>query len=162
MLTTDLSLKMDPAYAKISKRFRDNPEQFAQAFAKAWYKLTHRDMGPTSRCLGPDVPEPQLWQDPVPAVNHELVDDTDIAALKRDILSSDLSVSQLVKTAWASASTFRTTDKRGGANGARVSTGTTERLASQRARKARHSFTKAQENPGKLQQQPIIRQEKCP
>ena len=120
MLTTDLSLKMDPAYAKIAKRFRDNPEEFEQAFAKAWYKLTHRDMGPVSRCLGPDVPEPQLFQDPVPAVKHPLIDESDISALKEQLLNSGLSTSQLVSTAWASASTFRTTDKRGGANGARI------------------------------------------
>ena len=120
MLTTDLSLKMDPAYAKISKRFRDNPEEFEEAFAKAWYKLTHRDMGPVSRCLGPEVPEPQLFQDPVPEVDHPLVSDEDIAALKQMLLQSGLSRSELVKTAWASASTFRGTDKRGGANGARI------------------------------------------
>ena len=120
MFTTDLALKMDPAYAKISKRFHENPEEFKKAFAKAWYKLTHRDMGPVSRCLGPLVPEPQLWQDPVPAVDHPLIEDQDIVALKSKILASGLSTSQLVSTAWASASTFRGTDKRGGANGARI------------------------------------------
>ena len=121
MLTTDLSLRMDPIYAPISKRFHENPEEFADAFAKAWYKLTHRDMGPRTRCLGPWVPaEPQLWQDPVPDVDHELVGEQDIAALKDKILASGLSISQLVSTAWASASTFRGTDKRGGANGARI------------------------------------------
>jgi len=121
MLTTDLSLKVDPIYATISKRFHENPEEFADAFAKAWYKLTHRDMGPLKRCLGPLVPaEPQLWQDPVPDVTHELVDEEDIAALKSQILESGLSISQLVSTAWASAATFRGTDKRGGANGARI------------------------------------------
>jgi len=120
MFTTDLALKMDPAYAKISKRFHENPEQFARAFAKAWYKLTHRDMGPVSRLLGPEVPEPQLWQDPIPAVDHALIDEKDIAALKKKIADSDLSISQLVSTAWASASTFRGTDNRGGANGARI------------------------------------------
>jgi len=120
MLTTDLSLKMDPIYAPISKRFRDNPKEFEAAFAKAWYKLTHRDMGPYSRLLGPEVPPPQLWQDPVPAVDHPLVGDQDVAELKRKILASGLSTSQLVSTAWASASTFRGTDKRGGANGARI------------------------------------------
>ncbi len=121
MLTTDLSLRMDPTYAKISKRFHENPDEFADAFAKAWYKLTHRDMGPRTRCLGPLVPaEPQLWQDPVPDVDHELVGEEDIAALKSKILESGLSISQLVSTAWASASTFRGTDKRGGANGARI------------------------------------------
>ncbi|MBV8374993.1 MAG: catalase/peroxidase HPI [Candidatus Eremiobacteraeota bacterium] len=121
MLTTDLSLKVDPVYAPISKRFHENPQEFADAFAKAWYKLTHRDMGPISRYLGPEVPaEPQLWQDPVPAVDHPLIDEQDIAALKSRILASGLTVSQLVATAWASASTFRGTDKRGGANGARI------------------------------------------
>ena len=121
MLTTDLSLRMDPIYAPISKRFHENPEEFADAFAKAWYKLTHRDMGPRTRCLGSLVPaEPQLWQDPVPDVDHELVGEQDIAALKDKILASGLSISQLVSTAWASASTFRGTDKRGGANGARI------------------------------------------
>jgi catalase-peroxidase len=121
MLTTDLSLRLDPAYEKISRRFYENPQEFANAFAKAWFKLTHRDMGPISRYLGPEVPEePQLWQDPVPAVNHELIDAKDIAALKSQILASGLSVSQLVSTAWASASSFRGTDKRGGANGARI------------------------------------------
>ncbi len=121
MLTTDLSLRMDPIYAPISKRFHENPEEFADAFARAWYKLTHRDMGPVSRCLGPQVPaEPQLWQDPVPAVDHELIGDAEIADLKTKILGSGLSVSQLASTAWASAATFRTTDKRGGANGARI------------------------------------------
>jgi len=121
MLTTDLSLRFDPAYEKISRRFYQNPQEFADAFAKAWFKLTHRDMGPLSRYLGPEVPrEPQLWQDPVPAVNHELIDAKDIAALKNKILASGLSISQLVSTAWASASSFRGTDKRGGANGARI------------------------------------------
>ena len=121
MFTTDLALRTDPAYEKISRRFHENPEEFAAAFTKAWYKLTHRDMGPRSRCLGPWVPaEPQLWQDPVPEVDHELVDDKDIAVLKVKILASGLSISQLVTTAWASASTFRGTDKRGGANGARI------------------------------------------
>jgi catalase-peroxidase len=121
MLTTDLSLRFDPAYEKISRRFYENPEQFADAFAKAWFKLTHRDMGPRARYLGPLVPaEPQLWQDPVPTVTHEAIGSADIAALKSKILASGLSISQLVSTAWASASTFRGTDKRGGANGARV------------------------------------------
>jgi catalase-peroxidase len=121
MFTTDLALKLDPEYAKISKRFHENPDQFADAFAKAWYKLTHRDMGPLSRYLGPEVPaEPLLWQDPVPAVTHKLIDDADVAALKGKLRESGLSVAQLVATAWASASTFRGTDKRGGANGARL------------------------------------------
>ncbi|MGB8520595.1 MAG: catalase/peroxidase HPI [Candidatus Tumulicola sp.] len=121
MLTTDLSLKVDPVYGPISKRFYENPQEFADAFAKAWYKLTHRDMGPISRYLGPEVPaEPQIWQDPLPPVGHALIDDRDAAVLKQRILDSGLTVSQLVTTAWASASTFRGTDKRGGANGARV------------------------------------------
>ena len=121
MLTTDLALRFDPAYEKISRRFYENPDQFADAFARAWFKLTHRDMGPRSRYLGPDVPtEALIWQDPVPAVDHPLVDAQDIAALKRSVLASGLSVSQLVSTAWASASTFRGSDKRGGANGARI------------------------------------------
>jgi catalase-peroxidase len=121
MLTTDLSLRMDPIYEPISKRFHENPEEFADAFARAWYKLTHRDMGPRTRCLGPLVPaEPLLWQDPVPDVTHELIGEQDIASLKGKILGSGLSISQLVSTTWASAATFRDTDKRGGANGARI------------------------------------------
>ena len=120
MLTTDLALKLDPTYGPISKRFYENPDQLEEAFAKAWYKLLHRDMGPLSRYLGPWVPEPQLWQDPVPEVDHELIGSADIAALKGKILGSGLSVSQLVSTAWASAASFRGTDKRGGANGGRI------------------------------------------
>ena len=121
MLTTDLSLRMDPIYEPISRRFHENPDEFADAFARAWFKLTHRDMGPVSRYLGPEVPDEQLlWQDPVPPVDHELIDAQDAAALKGRILESGLSVSQLVSTAWASASTFRGSDKRGGANGARI------------------------------------------
>ncbi len=121
MLTTDLSLRFDPAYEKISRRFYENPDQFADAFARAWFKLTHRDMGPRARYLGPDVPsEELLWQDPVPAVDHTLIDEADEAALKAQILATGLSVSQLVSTAWASASTYRGSDKRGGANGARI------------------------------------------
>ena len=127
MLTTDLSLRFDPAYEKISRRFLENPDQFADAFARAWFKLTHRDLGPRSRYLGPEVPAEELiWQDPVPPVSHQLVSDADVAALKTKILSSGLTVSELVKTAWASMSTFRGSDKRGGANGARI------RLAPQR------------------------------
>ncbi len=127
MLTSDLALRADPAYEKISRRFYENPDQFADAFARAWFKLTHRDMGPKARYLGPEVPsEDLIWQDPIPAINHVLVDDADIASLKEKILASGLSVSQLVSTAWASASTFRGSDKRGGANGARI------RLAPQR------------------------------
>jgi catalase-peroxidase len=120
MLTTDLALRFDPEYEKISRHFLEHPDQFAEAFAKAWYKLLHRDMGPVSRFLGPDVPEPQLWQDPVPPVDHALIGADDIAELKRQVLDAGLSISQLVSTAWASASTYRDTDKRGGANGARI------------------------------------------
>lgn len=121
MLTTDLALRVDPAYEKVSRKFYENPEAFADAFARAWFKLTHRDMGPRSRYLGPEVPAEELiWQDPVPAVNHPLVDASDIASLKEKVLSSGLSVAQLVSTAWASAATFRGSDKRGGANGARI------------------------------------------
>ncbi|SDP38397.1 catalase-peroxidase [Ralstonia sp. 25mfcol4.1] len=121
MLTTDLSLRFDPIYEKISRRFKDDPQAFADAFARAWFKLTHRDMGPVARYLGPEVPtEELLWQDPIPKVDHPLVDDKDIAALKQKVLASGLSIAELVKTAWASASTFRGSDKRGGANGARI------------------------------------------
>jgi catalase-peroxidase len=121
MLTTDLALRMDPIYEKISRRFYEHPDQFAHAFAEAWYKLTHRDMGPLSRYLGPEVPaEPRVWQDPLPAVDHKLIDEKDITALKAKLLASGLSISRLVSTAWASASTFRGGDKRGGANGARI------------------------------------------
>ena len=121
MSTADLALRMDPAYEKISRRFLENPQEFADAFARAWFKLTHRDMGPRARYLGPLVPkEALIWQDPIPAVDHALVDEQDIAALKAKILASGLSISQLVTTAWASAATFRGSDKRGGANGARI------------------------------------------
>jgi len=121
MLTTDIALRVDPAYEKVSRKFYENPEVFADAFARAWFKLTHRDMGPRARYLGPEVPkEVLIWQDPVPAVDHKLVDQTDIAALKQKVMASGLSISQLVSTAWASASTFRGSDKRGGANGARI------------------------------------------
>jgi catalase-peroxidase len=121
MLTTDLALRFDPVYEKISRRFYENPDQFADAFARAWFKLTHRDMGPRSRYLGPEVPvEELIWQDPVPAVDHDLIDAADIVELKAKILASGLSIAQLVSTAWASASTFRGSDKRGGANGARI------------------------------------------
>lgn len=127
MLTTDLSLRFDPAYEKISRRFYEHPDQLADAFARAWYKLTHRDMGPRARYLGPEVPAEELiWQDPIPAVDHQLINDQDIADLKARILASGLPVSVLVSTAWASASSFRGSDKRGGANGARI------RLAPQR------------------------------
>ncbi len=121
MLTTDLALRFDPAYEKISRRFLEQPQQFAEVFARAWFKLTHRDMGPRARYLGPEVPKEELiWQDPIPAVNHELIDETDVASLKSKMLASGLTVSELVSTAWASASTFRGSDKRGGANGARI------------------------------------------
>jgi catalase-peroxidase len=121
MLTTDLSLRFDPAYEKISRRFLEHPDQFADAFARAWFKLTHRDMGPISRYLGPDVPaETLLWQDPIPAVDHPLIDEADVTSLKNQILASGLTVSELVSTAWAAASTFRGSDKRGGANGSRI------------------------------------------
>ncbi len=121
MLTTDLSLRFDPAYEKISRRFMENPDEFAEAFAKAWFKLTHRDMGPKARYLGPEVPaEDLIWQDPVPAANYPMINDADIAALKSSLLNSGLSVSALVSAAWASASTFRGSDKRGGANGGRI------------------------------------------
>jgi catalase-peroxidase len=120
MLTSDLALRFDPTYGPIAQRFHENPDQLAEAFAKAWYKLLHRDMGPVSRYLGPWVAEPQLWQDPVPPVDHDLIGDTEIAALKAKLLDSGLSVTQLVSTAWAAAASFRGTDKRGGANGARL------------------------------------------
>jgi catalase-peroxidase len=148
MLTTDLALKVDPAYAQITKRFREHPDQLNDAFAKAWYKLLHRDMGPVSRYLGPWVPAPQLWQDPVPAVDHQLIGEQDIAALKGKLVSSGLSVSQLVSTAWASAATFRGTDKRGGANGARI------RLAPQKDWKVNNppELAKALQTLEKIQQ----------
>jgi catalase-peroxidase len=121
MFTSDIALRMDPAYAKISRRFHENPDEFASAFAKAWYKLTHRDMGPPARFLGSMVPaEPEIWQDPVPAIDHALITDSDIVSLKETILGSGLTGSELIRTAWASASTFRGSDKRGGANGARI------------------------------------------
>ena len=121
MTTADLSLRFDPIYEPISRRFHANPQEFADAFARAWFKLTHRDMGPRARYLGPEVPAEELiWQDPVPAVDHALIDASDIAALKAKILASGLTVPELVATAWASAATFRGSDKRGGANGARI------------------------------------------
>ena len=120
MYTSDLALRMDPAYGKISKRFYENPKEFEVVFAKAWYKLTHRDMGPMSRYLGDSIPEPQLWQDPIPKVDYEVIGDNDISSLKKKILDSDLTISQLVSTAWSSAASFRGSDKRGGANGARL------------------------------------------
>lgn len=132
MFTTDLALRMDPAYEKISRRFHENPDQFAKAFAEAWYKLTHRDMGPVSRCLGAQVPEARVWQDPVPAADYDCIGDSEVAELKEKILASGLSIGQLVNTAWASASTYRDTDKRGGANGGRL------RLAPQKDWEANH------------------------
>jgi catalase-peroxidase len=153
MLTTDLSLRFDPAYEKISRRFYEHPDQFADAFARAWFKLTHRDMGPIQRYLGPLVPKETLpWQDPIPAVNHKLIGERDIADLKAKILSSGLSISQLVSTAWASASTFRGSDKRGGANGARI------RLAPQKDwevnQPAREGAEDAGRDPEEIQQRP--------
>lgn len=150
MLTTDLSLRMDPAYEKISRHFYENPDEFADAYARAWFKLTHRDMGPAARYLGPEVPEEELiWQDPIPAVDHELINDNDIAALKANILASGLSISELVSTAWASASTFRGSDKRGGANGARI------RLAPQKDWKVNNpkQLTKVLDTLGRIQQE---------
>ncbi|HEY6513649.1 MAG TPA: catalase/peroxidase HPI [Burkholderiaceae bacterium] len=150
MLTTDLALRFDPAYEKISRRFMENPDQFADAFARAWFKLTHRDMGPRARYLGPEVPAEELvWQDPIPAVDHKLIDGQDIAALKGKIAASGLSVSELVSTAWASASTFRGSDKRGGANGARI------RLAPQKDWEANQpaQLAKVLETLGKVQRE---------
>ena len=152
MLTTDLSLRMDPIYGPISKRFFENPKQFAEAFAKAWYKLTHRDMGPRARYLGKLVPkEALLWQDPVPAVDHELIGAQDIADLKAKILASGLSVSQLVSTAWASASSFRGTDKRGGANGARIRLAPQKDWAGQQPGRAEEGAAGAGEDPDRVQ-----------
>ena len=151
MLTTDLALRFDPAYEKVSRRFFEHPEQLADAFARAWYKLLHRDMGPVSRFLGPWVPEPQLWQDPVPAVDHDLVGDADVAALKAKVLDSGLSVSELVSTAWASAASFRGTDKRGGANGARIRLEPQTQLGGQRAGRGRQGHRHPGEDPAGLQ-----------
>ena len=152
MLTTDLALRFDPDYEKISRRFLQNPQAFADAFARAWFKLTHRDMGPRSRYLGPEVPKEELiWQDPVPAVDHPLIDDADIAALKAKMLASGLTVSELVGTAWASASTFRGGDKRGGANGARIRLSPAEGLGGQPARAARQGAQGAGAHPVRVQ-----------
>ena len=152
MLTTDLSLRMDPAYEKISRRFYEHPDQFADAFARAWFKLTHRDMGPNVRYLGPHVPDEDLiWQDPIPAIDHELIADKDIAALKAKILASGLTVSQLVSTAWASASTFRGSDKRGGANGARIRLSPAEGLGGQPAGPAQDGAVEARSHPEGVQ-----------
>ncbi|GAA0910735.1 hypothetical protein GCM10009559_81590 [Pseudonocardia zijingensis] len=159
MLTSDIALKVDPAYGPITKRFHENPDQLADAFAKAWYKLLHRDMGPVSRYLGPWIPEPQLWQDPVPAVDHELVGDADVAAPKEKVLGSRLSVAQLVSTAWASAASFRGTDKRGGANGARIRLApqrSTARTSSERCCRpsSRSSGTSTSRRPGRRSRSP--------
>jgi catalase-peroxidase len=149
MFTTDMAMRLDPIYGRITRRWLEQPEELNEAFAKAWYKLLHRDMGPVSRYLGPWVPEPQLWQDPVPKVDHALIDDADVAALKRALLDSGLSIAQLVSTAWVSAASFRGTDKRGGANGARI------RLAPQKdwdvnnpreLAKALHALERIQQN----------------
>ena len=160
MLTTDLSLRFDPAYEKISRRFYEHPDQFADAFARAWFKLTHRDMGPIVRYLGPLVPkETLIWQDPLPALNHKLIDDKDIAALKAKILASGLTVSQLVSTAWASASTFRGSDKRGGANGARIRLSPAEGLGRQPAGAAGDGACEARSDPEGVQRFGHRRQE---
>ena len=154
MLTTDLSLRFDPAYEKISRRFLEHPDQFADAFARAWFKLTHRDMGPIARYLGPLVPkETLIWQDPIPAVDHPLIGEADIAALKAKILGSGLSVSQLVSTAWASASTFRGSDKRGGANGARIRLAPAEGLGGQPAGRAQDGPAEARSDPEGVRQE---------
>ena len=154
MLTTDLSLRMDPAYEKISRRFYEHPDQFADAFARAWFKLTHRDMGPIVRYLGPLVPKEELiWQDPIPTVNHPLIGEQDIAALKAKILASGLSVSQLVSTAWASASTFRGSDKRGGANGARIRLSAAEGLGRQSAGSVEDGSAEARSDPEGVRQE---------
>ena len=158
MLTTDLALRLDPIYEPISRRFMEHPDQLAEAFAKAWYKLLHRDMGPVSRFLGPWVPEPQLWQDPVPAVDHDLIEDADVAALKETLLGSGLSISQLVSTAWASAASFRGTDKRGGANGARIRLEPQKELGGQRPGRARHGAADPRAGAAGLQQLPVGRE----
>ena len=136
MTTADMAMRTDSIYEPIARRFHENPDEFADAFARAWFKLTHRDMGPRVRYLGPEVPEEELiWQDPIPAVDHELVNDQDVAALKSTVLGSGLSAAQLVATAWASASTFRGSDKRGGANGARVRLDPQKKLGSKMNRR---------------------------
>ena len=162
MLTTDLSLRFDPAYEKISRRFLENPDEFALAFAKAWYKLLHRDMGPVSRFLGPWVPEPQLWQDPVPAVDHELVGDADVAALKAKVLDSGLTIAQLVSTAWASAASFRSTDKRGGANGARIRLEPQRSWDGQPARAARRRSSRPSRASSASSTRPAARRSRSP
>ena len=152
MLTTDLALRMDPVYEPIAKRFHENPDELADAFARAWYKLLHRDMGPVSRYLGPWVPEPQPWQDPVPKVDHELIRDADIAMLKEKVLASGLSISQLVTTAWAAAASFRGTDKRGGANGARIRLEPQTELGGQQPARTGQGAAGPRADPAGLQQ----------
>ena len=160
MLTTDLSLRLDPAYAKISRRFYEHPDEFADAFARAWFKLTHRDMGPRARYLGPEVPKEELiWQDPIPAVDHKLIDEKDIAELKTKILASGLSVSELVSAAWASASTFRGSDKRGGANGARIRLSPAEGLGGQPACPTGDGPSETRSDPKGVQRFAVRRQE---
>ena len=159
MLTTDLSLRMDPIYGPITRRFLENPNQLAEEFAKAWYKLLHRDMGPISRYLGSWVPEPQLWQDPVPEVDHDLVTDGDVAALKGKILESGLSISQLVSIAWASAASFRGTDKRGGANGAADSPRAAADLGGQQPGRTDPRAGNPRTDPARLQRLPVRRKE---
>ncbi len=150
MLTTDLALRVDPVYEKISRRFLEHPDQFADAFARAWFKLMHRDMGPKSRYLGPEVPKEDLiWQDPIPAVDHQLVDASDVAALKKTILASGLTVSELVSTAWASASTFRGSDKRGGANGARIRLAPQKNWAVNKPEQLAQGVEDARRHPGR-------------
>ena len=152
MSTADMAMRYDPAYEKISRHFHANPDEFADAFARAWFKLTHRDMGPKSRYLGPEVPaEDLIWQDPIPAVDHPLIDAGDISDLKAKIMASGLSISQLVSTAWASASTFRGSDKRGGANGARIRPGAPEGLGSQRTGQARQGARNLRGHPEGVQ-----------
>ena len=161
MLTTDLALRMDPIYGPISKRFYEHPQEFADAFAKAWFKLTHRDMGPISRYLGPLVPkEPQLWQDPVPAVDHKLIGEKDIAALKAKVLASGLSISQLVSTAWAAAASFRGSDKRGGANGARIRSHATEGLGGKPTYRIGEGSQEIRSDPKRVQRFPIQQQQR--
>ena len=162
MLTTDLALRLDPAYEKISRRFHENNDEFRLAFAKAWYKLLHRDIGPVSRYLGPWVAEPQLWQDPVPAVDHELVDESDVAELKATLLDSDLTVTQLASTAWASAASFRTTDKRGGANGARLRLEPQRSWAANQPDAAGGRAAGARADPAGVQRQPVGQQARLP
>ena len=160
MLTTDLSLRFDPAYEKISRRFMENPDQLADAFARAWFKLTHRDMGPRARYLGPEVPAEELiWQDPIPAVNHKLIDAQDIASLKTRILASGLSISQLVLTAWAAASTFRGSDKRGGANGARIRLAPQKDWEVNQPAELAKALKKMEDDPEGLQRRSLRREE---